>query len=175
MSTANVIVWVGTGVVVFWFVVRAVSKNAADAERKAVVAKALAATRPPLPTPTQTVEAGSFYDITGPGTFDVHVVGTSHYQDALLSICGGQQTKNGKHKKVEAMLLREPTNPYDSNAVRVEISDKLVGYIPKGPALVFSHFVQNIPVICRFKVKALIVGGWKNDHDSGSFGVRLDM
>ena len=84
-------------------------------------------------------EPGDWYDLVGPGRYDIHVAGSSHYRDALLAICGGTRTESGRHRKITAALVYEPENAYDDNAVRVEIDDMTVGYLPKEAALAFHH------------------------------------
>jgi len=123
--------------------------------------------------PQGSVESGDWYDLVGPGRYDVHVAGASHYQDALLAICGGKRTKTGRHLKVTASLAFEPGNPHDRNAVRVEIKDNLVGYLPREVAIAFHKAVAGHGSL--YRAKGMIVGGWHNEADEGSFGVRLDI
>lgn len=65
----------------------------------------------------------------GHGDFDQPVVGESHYQPALRKL---------KASKTEpffsAQLIPEDANPYDRNAVRVDIDGQTVGYLPKEDA-----------------------------------------
>ena len=57
------------------------------------------------------------------------VVGESHYQPALQHITGGRDCHGDftKAVAVSAVLVPEPTNPYDRNAVRVDIDRMTVG------------------------------------------------
>src|ERR1035437_5020271 len=50
--------------------------------------------------------------IQGPGTFSMEVVGESHYQSALESICGGR-TEDSAEKYVQAVLVLEDHNAPD--------------------------------------------------------------
>ena len=45
-------------------------------------------------------------DISGPGDYDVDIVGESNYQDALEEICGGR-AEGGARKPVKALLILE--------------------------------------------------------------------
>ena len=56
------------------------------------------------------------------------IVGESHYQEALLRICGAGAGEMIERECV-AELVPEPDNAHDGNAIRVEIEGALVGYI----------------------------------------------
>ena len=107
---------------------------------------------------------GLVANMQGPGTFEYEIVGESHYQKALNSICGGR-TYDGHEKKVQARLIR------------VEINDLQVGYLPRDDAKNYRRQLadsghKGIEAVCS----AIIVGGWeREDGDVGQFGVRLDL
>ena len=73
----------------------------------------------------------------GDGTFRLDVVGESMYHHELESICGGK-TEGGVDVTVPATLILEDSNPYDRNAVRVEIRYRTVGYLARGDAEAFN-------------------------------------
>jgi hypothetical protein len=112
----------------------------------------------------------------GPGTYDVDVVGESHYQEALESICGGR-TEDSQRLEVEAFLVPESDNPDDSEAVRVEIQDQTVGYLDRETARSFRERMAEIGLTpAAAKCSVIIVGGWdRGDGDRGHFGVKLDL
>ena len=60
----------------------------------------------------------------------VRVVGTSHYQDALLELSGRQGDEEIRVEKV-AIFVREPDNPHDPNAIAIHIDGRLVGYLAR--------------------------------------------
>ena len=60
----------------------------------------------------------------------VRVVGTSHYQDALLALSGRISDEDIRVERV-AVLVPEPDNPHDANAIAVHIDDNLVGYLSR--------------------------------------------
>jgi hypothetical protein len=60
----------------------------------------------------------------------VRVVGTSHYQEALLQLAPREADEQVRVTKV-ATLVPEPDNPHDPNAIAVHIDDKLVGYLSR--------------------------------------------
>jgi hypothetical protein len=106
----------------------------------------------------------------------VHTVGESYYQDALGTICGGKSAEGHQHTCI-AVLIHEPNNPHDRNAVGVYIDGRKVGHLSRAEAVAYQ------PVLARLAATnsvgcchALIVGGWdRGDGDEGHFGVQLDL
>lgn len=64
------------------------------------------------------------------------VVGESHYQPALHAAAGGRPAGEGLagNLPVEATLVPEPENPYDVNAVRIDVGGRPVGYLARAVA-----------------------------------------
>lgn len=60
----------------------------------------------------------------------VRVVGTSHYQDALLELSGRTSDEEIRVEKV-AVFVAEPDNPHDPSAVAIHIDGRLVGYLSR--------------------------------------------
>jgi hypothetical protein len=60
----------------------------------------------------------------------LRVVGTSHYQDALLALSGRVADEEIRVEKV-ATLTPEPDNPHDPHAIAVHIDGHLVGYLSR--------------------------------------------
>lgn len=105
------------------------------------------------------------------GAFAVEVVGESRYQDNLARICG-PASRDGVKRLCSAMLIPEPTNRYDPNAVRVDIDGLPVGYLCRADAQLWSRKRGRQ----QFECPALIRGGWdRGAGDRGDFGVRLDL
>lgn len=109
------------------------------------------------------------------GRFRIHAVGESHYQRGLEEIAGGRSDR-GADLETIALLVPEPNNRYDPNAVAVWIEGKTIGYLSRDNAEVLQpeisrlHRQHDRPVACR----ARIVGGWdRGPGDRGHFGVRL--
>lgn len=115
-------------------------------------------------------------DLPHSGDFSYEIVGESHYQHVLESICGGR-TEDGADMLVEAKLVLEDSNQYDNQAVRVDIEGKTVGYLSKSNARQYRKYLHQAghgKVIGR--CAAEIVGGWdRGGDDRGSFGVKLDL
>lgn len=120
-------------------------------------------------------------------TFDparkvVQVVGESAHQGSLERLAGGRTIDGARNPDHTAILLPEPTNPYDPNAVRVVVvtatgEHAVVGYLSQEDAVGYRPIIdrlaaQGMVAACR----ASISGGWdRGDGDRGEFGVRLSM
>jgi hypothetical protein len=127
---------------------------------------------------TSMTQAGGSDAVThrGRGVFQTGVVGESHYQQALETLCGGR-SQDGANKYVSAMLVLEDSNPSDKRAVRVDINGRTVGYLSKPDARTYRKCLAKdghgrASAMCR----AIIRGGWdRGDGDRGHFGVLLDL
>ena len=113
--------------------------------------------------------------LPGPGKYGVDIVGESKYQDNLEKLAGGRDEESVEIEVV-AVLILEDNNPYDSNAVRVDIEGITVGYFSRSDAVDYRRKIaepgaQDKTLAC----KALIVGGWERVNDKGHFGVKLDL
>jgi hypothetical protein len=109
----------------------------------------------------------------GSGQFGIEAAGTDQHQDELELMAGGR-TEAGVDHLCGALLVPNPKNPYDPNAIAVVISSEVVGYVPSNiaPSLKYALRVGGyIAAGCAAK----IVGGWaRADGDIGDFSVRLD-
>ena len=100
------------------------------------------------------------------GTASLEVVGESHYQDALRLVL------NDSGPEVHALLVPEPENPYDANAVAVWANGHKVGHLGREDAEVFQPIVQNLmDELGPIAVGGRVVGGSK---DKPSLGIWLD-
>lgn len=73
----------------------------------------------------------------------IEVNGESFHKSELLEIHRFMGNQADVFSAVDAFLLAEPSNPYDSNAVAVYVHEKKVGYIPKEISIFCSEFVQR--------------------------------
>ena len=121
--------------------------------------------------------------VVGDGKFGVHAVGASAYQGPIASLVGGRTPMGyGVEPGLEralfaALLLPDPDDLYDKNAVRVIIREITVGYLEVDTAKAFvSALAQN--GLDRAACRAAICGGSHGPHDNsddGLFRVRLDV
>lgn len=120
-----------------------------------------------------------------PGGDAIDVVGESHYQEALETICGGK-AEDAADRACWAFLQPEPDNPFDRNAVAVFINGLKVGYLSRDLApnmsAVTTHLWNTMQARCV--CRAQIRGGWRRerprkdgtvDVDEGHYGVVLGL
>lgn len=109
--------------------------------------------------------------LEGDGRFRMPVVGESFNEISFLQICGPRRPE-GYEMVVDAALIPENDNRYDTKAVRIEVKGKKVGYLSRAMARRYRMRYGRRTVYCRAK----IIGGWdRGGGDSGHFGVRLDL
>jgi hypothetical protein len=83
----------------------------------------------------------------------IRVVGTSHYQDALLELSGRAADEEIRVEKI-AIFVPEPDNPHDPNAIAVRIEGRLVGYLSRDENRRWLDVVKGNVVGCE----AMIAG-----------------
>ncbi|MDO1560392.1 hypothetical protein Q0812_13235 [Brevundimonas sp. 2R-24] len=83
--------------------------------------------------------------------------------------------EGGHDLECQALLILEDYNAYDSNAVRVEIRGRKVGYLSREDAARLRAAIpadrRKAAVHCAAKIN----GGFDDDGDLGHFGVRLGL
>lgn len=130
-------------------------------------------------TPTKTLPEtfpGNSVELEGSGSFSFLVVGESYYQDNLKKICGDSSI-DGIKKVLNATLIHADDNQYDNEAVRIEISGKIVGHMSRTDAKLYRAYMRSrdwtgLTAICKAKIS----GGWdRGQGDVGSYGVSLDL
>lgn len=118
--------------------------------------------------------------MAGDGGHGLEVVGESHYQDALSAICGGP-CEDGHDFDCVALLVPEPNNPYDRNAVTVVVGGRKVAHLSRDEAIVHHRELTALGLNGRaVRCAAVINGGWSRPHrggraDTGHFGIELDL
>ncbi len=106
----------------------------------------------------------------------LEVVGESFYQDALWGIVGGLRTESIRFD-VQAVLVPEPDNPHDHNAIEVRIGGALVGYLSRHDAATYLPGLLRLMEADTSHLVALhgqIVGGGQRSDGLGFLGVFLD-
>jgi hypothetical protein len=110
------------------------------------------------------------------GNETLEVVGESHYQDALWRIVGGVRAERVR-AEIHAVLMPEPDNAYDVNAIKVLISGYLVGRLSRADAAVY---LPGLLLLMRSNpgrfvaLNGVIVGGGERSDGLGMLGVFLD-
>jgi hypothetical protein len=118
------------------------------------------------------------------GQDDLEVVGELAYQAALWRLCGGTPGDQIR-RDIIAVLVPEPTNPYDANAIAIQIDSQVVGYLPRATAQDYLPGLHRLMAAhgSHIALRGVIVGGgyyadgpgrlgvWL-EHDSADFGVQ---
>jgi len=109
------------------------------------------------------------------GYDDLEVVGELAYQSALWRLCGGTIGERVRCDVV-AVLVPEPSNPYDANAVAVQIDGQVVGYLPRAMAQEYLPGLKHLMSVRRGYValRGVIVGGDRYVDGPGRLGVWLE-
>ena len=109
------------------------------------------------------------------GQDDLEVVGELAYQDALWGLSGGT-VGDRIRRHIVAVLVPEPTNPYDANAIAVQIDGQVVGYLPRATAQEYLPGLQHLMSVRGGYValRGVIVGGGYYDDGPGRLGVWLE-
>lgn len=114
-------------------------------------------------------------ELEGPGAFAIDVVGVSQYQHVLAAAVA--DNADGRTVFVEAALVLEDSNPYDDQAVAVQINGERAGYLSRANARAYradlaAAGTTDVTVRC----KAKIIGGFETrDGARAHFGLRLDL
>lgn len=114
--------------------------------------------------------------VAGDGHYDLDVVGLSHCQKRLKSLCGGYSIK-GSHHEVVAKLHYENGNTDDSNAIRVVVNGGTIGYLSHENAKLYRKAIETagkegIVVSCKARIAA---GRRIWFFKKPDFGVWLDL
>jgi len=109
------------------------------------------------------------------GHDDLEVVGELSYQAALWQLSGGAVGDKIRCDTV-AVLVPEPSNPHDPNAIAVHIDGYLVGYLSRGVAQEYlpglRHLMSRLGGYVA--LRAVIVGGGYYADGPGRLGVWLE-
>jgi hypothetical protein len=123
------------------------------------------------PTPAE-----PFITLDGTGRFQVSVVGEASYRHTFQLIFG-PRTADGIDQECDASLRLENSNPYDDQAVRVDIEGRVIGYLSRGDARRYRHWLSSQARATDMRIcRALVRGGWaRGSEDTGDYGVYLDL
>ncbi len=114
------------------------------------------------------------------GTEEIEVKGEASYQARLEAICGGK-SKGGHNLQVNTVLVREPDNPNDENAIQVYATDPktnqavMVGWVNRDTAEELAPAIDEknragevVGLVGRIR------GGWdRGGGQEGHFGIWL--
>ncbi|HEV7652773.1 MAG TPA: HIRAN domain-containing protein [Actinophytocola sp.] len=108
------------------------------------------------------------------GDDNLEIVGEASYQDALWTVCGGSPGDEIRHDIV-AVLVPEPENPHDPNAISVRIESRIVGYLPRRLAAGYIPGLHRLMSTsgAHVALRGVIVGGGYRGDGPGKLGVWL--
>src|SRR5438034_2000020 len=107
----------------------------------------------------------------------VQVVGEAYRQAEVASVAGGVGTDGPIRTEHIAALIPEPTNQYDSNAIKVDIDGHHVGYLARDLAVAYGPIVRWLQRRGRYLgVRAHLYAGWdRGDSRSPTIEVTLHL
>lgn len=86
--------------------------------------------------------------------FDTYVAGTSHVE-------GIDKIGNSLKEDDRLVFYREPDNPYDPQAIRIEtLEGKKIGYVPKQDNVIFSRLMDAGKVLFAKIMEKEMKGEW---------------
>ena len=106
------------------------------------------------------------------GRYHQEVVGESHYQREIEQAAEGAERGPDGRPVTRVLVLREPNNRHDRNAVKIlDLAGRTFGYLPRSAAAELNEALAGLearrePASCM----AVIAGGGDR-----SFGVWLDL
>jgi hypothetical protein len=109
------------------------------------------------------------------GEDTLEVVGESWHQDVLWRLSG--RTRGERVRcDIIAILVPEPTNPYDANAISAQIDGEMVGYLPRAMAQQYLPGLKSVVSSRHAHVglRGVIAGGGYRENGPGLLGVFLD-
>jgi len=108
------------------------------------------------------------------------IVGESYRQEALERFVRTRDARGVTHGNLTALLMAEPTNPHDRNAVKVILraadgTAAHVGYLGRDDAKLYGPMVRYLePRVIL--ARARLIGGWDDPvRGRGSIGVLLNL
>lgn len=104
----------------------------------------------------------------------VNVAGESHYQEALRALTGsaGTDLVRGDFR---AVLVPEPENRHDPNAVKVLLNDRHVGYLPRAEAAAYRPMLERLAGRGRRGACEAMVSGRGGSSGTSNIGVFLRL
>lgn len=104
----------------------------------------------------------------------IAAVGESFYQPALLAICSARAGEEVGHECI-AVLVLEPDNPHDANAVRVEVDGRQVAHLSRPDALIYRPALRAAATAGLVIVCPAFIAGRGRDSDTPNLGIFLHL
>jgi hypothetical protein len=104
----------------------------------------------------------------------VQAVGESFFQPALLRQCGARKG-DAVRFPCRGYLVAQPDNPYDPNAVAVQIGGQLVGHLSRSEAPRWQPLVQQLAARGYAASCEAMIAGRGRDGETDNLGVFLHL
>jgi hypothetical protein len=139
----------------------------------------LFSSKKPEPAHTDSDIDGIVFQIWGQrGWHNFDVVGESHHSAAIKGLLPPRrQGDNGREVEVPVVLLHNPDNPYDGNAVEVRASTGLVGYLSREDAARYAPTLSALQAQGWIPATTARVWGYEGYSEDREFvgSVRVDL
>jgi hypothetical protein len=109
--------------------------------------------------------------LIGNREYTVHVVGESFYEENLSFLCGPATDHMRQFARIASLTL-EGNNPYDRNAIRVDIDGLTVGHLSRFDAARFRARRGDVDGSC-YTCDAVMIS--LRGNAAADYGVRLDF
>jgi len=151
-----------------WVISRAPKSQITSSERPDFIRKASESIHGPevLVASSSNTEALDGID------YNYDVVGESYQRDHLTALIRAHNAFESGEIYSTAVLELEPTNPFDSNAVKVVVEGTQVGYIPKFDSPAVTEMVKKSG---KSSYEVAVRIGWDTNSPSPLIGVRLAL
>lgn len=101
-------------------------------------------------------------------------MGEASYQEALCRICGRYDWSDTRFD-CTAVVIPDPANPYDSNAVAIQVNAEHVGYLSRGDALDYQPAVQAFAAQAKVIVANAVIAGRGPESETRNLGIFLKL
>jgi collagen type III alpha len=118
--------------------------------------------------------------VWGQGWADTDVVGESNYGEAIRRLLPKGLGEDGEEVFIDVLLVREPGNRYDRNAIAVRAETGTVGYLPRETAVRYSPVLDTLAssggvAQTSARVWGCIRQEWDSNRKSFSGSVRIAL
>jgi hypothetical protein len=104
--------------------------------------------------------------------YSFDVVGESYNREKILAIIRENNAIKQGELLVEAIMVKEPDNEFDDNAVLVAVNKKKVGYVPSDISYEIANYLDERG-LDGIRVKGKF--GWDTTNPSPAIGLKLDF
>ena len=119
--------------------------------------------------------------ISSAGWPNVEVAGESHHEAEIVAALGRRPRIDEEVElTVDAVLVPEPDNPFDANAISVRISGKVVGYLERDAAPLYKPHIDRITAsghipVTSARLWAVMRRSWDDTANRLHSNVRLSL